>query len=45
VYQHFSADVSLVTRDLSVSPNGKLSGVGESIDDFDVFYTGGRLYF
>ena len=44
-YQHFDANLDLVTRDLTVSPNGKLKGVGESIDDFDVFYTGGRLYF
>ncbi len=45
VYQHFDADLSLVTRDLTVSPKGKLKGVAESIDDFQVFYTGGRLYF
>jgi hypothetical protein len=44
-YQHFNADLDLVTRDLAVSPHGKLKSVGESIDDFDVFYTGGRLYF
>ena len=44
-YQHFNADVDLVTRDPSVSPNGKLKRVPESIDDFDVFYTGGRIYF
>ena len=44
-YQHIKADLDLVTRDLAVSPHGKLKSVGESIDDFDVFYTGGRLYF
>ena len=44
-YQHFNADLDLVTRDPAVSPQGKLKSVGESIDDFDVFYTGGRLYF
>jgi hypothetical protein len=44
-YQHFDANIDLVTRDLTVSPRGKLKGVAESIDDFDVFYTGGRLYF
>jgi predicted porin len=44
-YQHFNADLDLVTRDLAFSPHGKLKRVGESIDDFDVFYTGGRLYF
>jgi hypothetical protein len=44
-YQHFNADLSLVTRDPSVSPNGRLKNVPVSIDDFDVIYTGGRLYF
>lgn len=44
-YQHFDASVDLVTRDLSVSPNGKLKRIGESLDDFDVFYSGGRIYF
>jgi len=44
-YQHFNADMSLVTRDPSVSPNGKLKNVPVSIDDFDVIYTGGRIYF
>jgi hypothetical protein len=28
-----------------VSPNGKLKNVPVSIDDFDVIYTGGRIYF
>jgi hypothetical protein len=45
VYQHFTPDISLVTRDPSVSPNGKLKRIGEPLDDFDVFYTGGRIYF
>jgi hypothetical protein len=47
-YQHFDADVSLVTRcESSTTCNsfGKLRQVPESIDSFDVFYTGGRLYF
>jgi hypothetical protein len=44
-YQHFNADINLVTRDLTVSPRGRLKRVGESIDDFDLFYSGGRLYF
>jgi hypothetical protein len=44
-YQHFNADLSLVTRDAPVSPNGKLKNVPVSIDDFDLFYTGGRIYF
>ena len=37
--------IDTMARDLAVSPHGKLKSVGESIDDFDVFYTGGRLYF
>ncbi|MGH6826486.1 porin [Methyloceanibacter sp.] len=45
VYQHFNADLSLVTRDPSVSPNGKLKNVPVSIDDFDLIYSGGRIYF
>ena len=47
-YQHFDASLSLVTRcESSTECNtfGKLRHVPESIDDFDVFYTGGRLYF
>jgi len=44
-YQHFDADMSLVTRDPSVSPNGKLKNVPVSIDDFDLIYSGGRIYF
>ncbi|HET9606464.1 MAG TPA: hypothetical protein VFO87_05395 [Nitrospira sp.] len=44
-YQHFNADMSLVTRDPSVSPSGKLKNVPVSIDDFDLIYTGGRIYF
>jgi hypothetical protein len=54
VYQHFDADVSLVTREgVSCAPHnnlncegfGKLKKVPESLDNFDLFYTGGRLYF
>jgi hypothetical protein len=45
VYQHFTPDITLVTRDPVFSPDGKLKRVGESLDDFDVFYTGGRMYF
>jgi hypothetical protein len=44
-YEHFNADMDLVTRDASVSPTGKLKNVPVSIDDFDVIYTGGRIYF
>ena len=45
VYQHLTADVDLVTRDPAVSPTGKLKSVGAPLDDFDLFYTGGRIYF
>jgi predicted porin len=45
VYQHLTPEVDLVTRDLTVSPNGKLKKVGAPLDDFDLFYTGGRIYF
>ena len=48
VYQHFDGSVDLVTRcesATSCTNFGKLRRVPESIDDFDVFYTGGRLYF
>ena len=44
VYQHFNADLSLVTRDLRF-PEGKLKNVPVSIDDFDLIYSGGRIYF
>ena len=45
VYQHLTPKVDLVTRDLAVSPNGKLKNVGAPLDDFDLFYSGGRIYF
>jgi hypothetical protein len=54
VYQHFDADLNLATRDgVSCAPNnplnctsfGKLRSVKERIDDFDLIYTGGRIYF
>ena len=48
VYQHFDASVDLVMRCESATPCtsfAKLRNIPESIDDFDVFYTGGRLYF
>jgi len=34
-----------VTRDPTLSPNGKLKNGGAPLDDFDLFYTGGRIYF
>jgi predicted porin len=45
VYQHLTPEVDLVTRDPSVLPNGKLKSIGAPLDDFDLFYTGGRIYF
>jgi predicted porin len=45
VFQHLTPEVDLVTRDPAVSPNGALKRVGAPLDDFDVFYTGGRIYF
>jgi hypothetical protein len=54
VYQHFDADLDLVTRDVvTCSPNnptncqgsGKLRHVPEALDGFDLVYAGGRLYF
>ena len=40
-YEHFDGDINLVTRD----PNGKLKNVPVLIDDFDLVYSGGRIYF
>jgi predicted porin len=37
VYQHLTADVNLV--------NSSLKKVNEPLDDFDLFYTGARMYF
>jgi hypothetical protein len=45
VYQHLTPEVDLVTRDPVVSPNGKLKKVNAPLDDFDLFYSGGRIYF
>jgi hypothetical protein len=45
VYQHLTPEVDLVTRDPTVSPTEKLKSVGATLDDFDLFYTGGRIYF
>jgi hypothetical protein len=45
VYQHLTPEVDLVTRDPAVSPNGQLKSVGAPLDDFDLVYTGGRIYF
>ena len=37
VYQHLTADVDLV--------NSSLAKVNEPLDNFDLFYTGARMYF
>ena len=44
-YQHIEPEIKLVTTDPSFSPTGKLKNVPIELDDFDVFYMGGRLYF
>lgn len=50
-YQHLTPDISLVTRDSYTCTSkgcetfGKLRNVAAPLDDFDVFYTGGRIYF
>jgi hypothetical protein len=54
-YQHFDANIDLITGDVTCPASsaraancrsaGNLSKVTESLDSFDVFYTGGRLYF
>jgi hypothetical protein len=35
----------LISGAFAVSPNGKLKSIGAPLDDFDLFYTGGRIYF
>ena len=37
VYQHFNADISLIDQNLGHVP--------VPLDDFDLFYTGARIYF
>ncbi len=44
-YQHIEPEVTLVTRDPLYSPTGKLKGVPIALDDFDVFFMGGRIQF
>jgi hypothetical protein len=38
-------DVSLVTNSLAFSPKAKIKNVPIALDDFDVFFTGGRIQF
>jgi predicted porin len=44
-YQHVEPEIKLVTTDPSFSPNGKLKNVPIELDDFDVFWMGGRIAF
>ena len=44
-YQHIEPEIKLVTRDPSFSPTGKLKNVPIELDDFDVFFMGGRIQF
>ena len=44
-YQHIEPEIKLVTRDPSFSPTGKLKNVPIDLDDFDVFFMGGRIQF
>ena len=44
-YQHIEPEITLVTRDPSFSPTGKLKSVPITLDDFDVFFMGGRIAF
>ena len=45
VFQHLTPEVDLVTRDPAVSHHGKLAHVNAPLDDFDLLYTGARIYF
>jgi hypothetical protein len=44
-YQHITPEISLVTTDLAFSPTGKLRGVPIALEEFQVFYMGGRMQF
>ena len=44
-YQHIDPEITLVTRDPMFSSTGKFKGVPITLDDFDVFYMGGRIQF
>ena len=51
VFQHLTPEVDFVTRNSFPCDSkgcetfGKLRRVGAPLDDFDLFYTGGRIYF
>jgi predicted porin len=44
-YQHITPEISLVTNNLAFSPNGKIKSVPIELEDFDVFFMGGRIQF
>ncbi len=44
-YQHITPEISLVTTDLAFSPTGKLRNVPIALEEFQVFYMGGRMQF
>ena len=44
-YQHIEPEIKLVTRDPAFSPTGTLKNVPITLDDFDVFFMGGRIQF
>ena len=44
-YQHIEPEIKLVTRDPAFSPTGSLKNVPITLDDFDVFFMGGRIQF
>ena len=44
-YQHIEPEIALVTRDPTYSPTGKLKSVPIALEDFDVFFMGGRIQF
>jgi hypothetical protein len=44
-YQHIEPEIKLVTRDPAFSPTGSLKNVPIALDDFDVFFMGGRIQF
>ncbi len=44
-YQHITPEISLVTNSLAFSPNGRIKNVPIALEDFDVFFMGGRTQF
>jgi hypothetical protein len=44
-YQHITPEISLVTNSLAFSPTGKIRNVPIALEDFDVFFAGGRIQF